>query len=99
MSPINQPASLGPLEEWSRQVPGRPLVPTVCAREAIHGRAPAAVERVSTGKRRYNKVGSVGMAYPCLPACIWIIIIICGRPLELWPPGAVVPLRDGGLRV
>jgi hypothetical protein len=40
------------------------------------------------------------MAYPCLPACISIsIIIICGRPLKLWPPGAVVPLRDGGLRV
>jgi hypothetical protein len=40
------------------------------------------------------------MAYPDLPlpACI-IIILICGHPLELWPPGAVVPLRDGVLRV
>lgn len=38
---------------------------------------------------------SVGMAYPARI----LIIIICGRPLELWPPGAVVPLRDGGLRV
>jgi hypothetical protein len=38
------------------------------------------------------------MAYTvCLPGCI-IIILVCGRPLELWPPGAGVPLRDGGLR-
>jgi len=40
------------------------------------------------------------MAYPGLPACVhYYYSSICGRPLEPWPPGAVVPLRDGGLRV